>query len=107
MNASDVSFRVTPEALLAASVSISNRAMQVQAAFDQAQRTVDGTASFWQGDAAQAYRNAYGSHKQEVEEILARLREHVVDLNQIAGNYQLAEQWAVQQAETLPDQVIV
>ncbi len=107
MNASDVSFRVTPEALLTASVSISNRAMQVQAAFDRAQRTVDGTASFWQGNASQAYRSAYGSHKQEIEEILARLREHVIDLNQIAGNYQLAEQWAVQQSETLPDQVIV
>lgn len=106
MNAGDVTFHVTPEALLAASSAISTRAERLYGIFEQAQRCVDSMPAFWQGEAARAYRDAYYSHKREIEEILARLREHVIDLNEIAGNYQFAEQWVVRQTETLPEQAI-
>lgn len=107
MNTVDVTFRVTPEVLLAKSQTIQAQVAVMRQCFAQTEQLVNGMGGFWQGEAASAYRAAYTSHKEEVETILARLQEHVTDLNRIAGNYLQAEQTAGQLAETLPSDIIV
>lgn len=107
MTSADVTFRVTPEVLLAKSQTIQTQVAAMRRCFAQAEQQVNGMSGFWQGEAASAYRAAYAGHKEEIETILARLQEHVVDLNRIAGNYLQAEQTAEQLAETLPADIIV
>ena len=102
-----VSFRVTPEALDEASGRLAAKMQQMRAALDEAQRIAAGTEAFWQGEAARAHRAACEACRSRFDEPVARLGEHVGDLNRIAGNYSFAERWNAAQAEALPDDIIV
>ena len=74
---------------------------------DSTQQAVNGTAAYWQGEAGTAHRDAYNSHNEEFNTMLARLQEHVTDLNSIAGNYIAFENQIKEIEDALPSDVIV
>lgn len=107
MNASEVSFTVTPDVLLQKSQQIGTEVSKLRNLFDTVQQAVNGTGAFWQGEAGNAHREAYNSREEDFSTMLARLQEHVTDLNQIAGNYLQFENEIREMEEALPDDVIV
>ena len=107
MNASEVSFTVTPEILQQKSQQIGAEVTKLRSLFASVQQAVEGTNAFWQGEAGDAHRNAYNSREEDFSMMLARLQEHVTDLNQIAGNYIQFEKQILEMEEALPDDVMV
>lgn len=107
MQASEVSFTVTPEVLLQKSQQIGAEVSRLRGLFGTVQQAVNETSAFWQGEAGEAHRNAYNSHTEDFDTMLVRLQEHVTDLNAIAGNYISFEQQVQQLEEALPSDVIV
>lgn len=107
MNASDVSFKVTPEVLQQKSQEVAAEVNKLRGLFADVQQAVNGTASFWQGEAGTAHRDAYNSHNEDFNTMLARLQEHVTDLNSIAGNYIEFENKIKEIENVLPTDVIV
>lgn len=107
MNASQVSFTVTPEVLLQKSQQIGAEVGKLRSLFASVQQAVNATNAFWQGEAGNAHRNAYNSREEDFFIMLARLQEYVTDLNKIAGNYVQFENQVRQMEEALPENVIV
>lgn len=107
MNASDVSFKVTPEVLQQKSQEIAAQVSTLRGLFADVQQAVNGTAAYWQGEAGTAHRDAYNSHNEDFNTMLARLQEHVTDLNSIAGNYIAFEDQIKEIEDALPSDVIV
>ena len=93
---------VTPEALKAQSGAVENERKKMQAYFDDLRSLIEGSAGYWIGDAGEAHRQMYLSRIGKVEEMLARYREHVVDLQVMAGVYTEAEAQATAKADSLP-----
>lgn len=107
MNASEVSFTVTPEILQQKSRQIGAEVAKLRNLFASVQQDVNGTRAFWQGEAGEAHRNAYNGREEDFSVMLARLQEHVTDLNQIAGNYIQTEMQIQEMEDALPGDVIV
>ncbi|MCI6896758.1 MAG: WXG100 family type VII secretion target [Gemmiger formicilis] len=107
MNVSDVNFTVTPEVLQQKSQQIAAEVNKLRGLFSNVQQAVNGTAAYWQGEAGTAHRDAYNSHNEEFNTMLARLQEHVTDLNSIAGNYITFENQIKEIEDALPSDVIV
>ncbi|MBR0208931.1 MAG: WXG100 family type VII secretion target [Oscillospiraceae bacterium] len=93
---------VTPEALKAQSGAVENARKRMQSSFDDLRALIEGSSGYWVGDAGEMHRQMYMSRIGKVEEMLARYREHVVDLQIMAGVYTEAEAQATAAAEALP-----
>lgn len=93
---------VTPEQLKTQSDAVENSRRQMQGHFDDLKRLIDGSSGFWIGEGGEAHRKLYLSQAGKIEEMLARYREHVQDLQIMAGVYQEAETTAMSKAEMLP-----
>lgn len=100
-------FKVTPEELRRQSTAVSSTVTNVRNKFSNLERTIRNTTSFWKGDASDAFRSVYGDFKDEIEEIINRLSEHITDLERMAGVYDQAEVKANELLESLPSDVII
>ena len=99
--------KVEPQALRNQSTEVSNMIKVLKDAFDDIQKQVKSSTLFWNGEAAEEFRNRYLSYSDEISEIISRFTEHVGDLNTIAGTYETTESQAAQAAAVLPDEVII
>lgn len=106
-SASSAQLKVTPEELHRQSTSVSSNVNKIKRRFDGMERQVKATNSYWEGDAADGFRTVYLGFKDELDEIVARLSEHIVDLEKMAGVYEKAEAKVIEIIETLPSDVIV
>jgi len=93
---------VAPEALKAQSGAVENERKKMQACFDDLRSLIEGSSGYWIGEAGEAHRKMYLSRIGKVEGILSRYREHVVDLQVMAGVYTEAEAQAAAAGEALP-----
>lgn len=100
-------FKVTPDELRRQSTAVSSTVSSVRNKFSGLERTISSTTSFWKGDASDAFRSVYADFKDEIEEIINRLSEHVVDLEKMAGVYDQAEAKANEIIESLPSDVLI
>lgn len=99
--------KVTPQQLLEHAEKVSSDVTSINNSFDRLERIVSATGTYWNGDAAEAFRQAYVSFKDEIEEIILRITEHVADLKTMAGVYTQTEQAVQTVATSLPDEVIL
>ena len=106
-SASSAQLKVTPEELHRQSSEVSSNVNKIKRRFDLMERQVKATNSYWDGDAADGFRSVYLEFKDELDDILARLSEHIVDLEKMAGVYEKAESSVIELIETLPSDVIV
>ncbi len=93
---------VTPEQLVAQSNEVRSAAGDLQDSFERMKKLVEDTRNYWKGEAADAHREGYTKNQTSIEEILDRYREHVRDLEQMAGVYREAETAAANMADELP-----
>lgn len=98
---------VRPEILREKSREVLARLKEMKSAFETLERAVEGTQSYWLGEAGTLARAYMGNRNPEVEEMLLRLMEHVQELNHMAAVYAAAEQESEKTANALPADVIV
>lgn len=99
---------VTPETLYTAADLVAARITAAEKTFSDISRTAASTASYWLGDAGDKYRSLFQEQEPEIEEMIARFREHTKDLQAMAANYIQAENEIKTALETaLPTDVIV
>lgn len=60
---------------------------RMQSSFEILKKLMDGTTSFWTGQASDAHRDRYNSRLSRIDEMLQRYREHISDLREMAGVY--------------------
>ncbi|WP_432627717.1 WXG100 family type VII secretion target [Brotaphodocola sp.] len=97
---------VTPSALITTSGEFQNCMNQVQTLTGNMMELVNGTASYWKGDAADAYRNKFHQLQDDIEKIHKMIQEHVDDLMDMARVYQDAENKSQQISASLSGSVL-
>ena len=102
----EFTLRADPERIQSAASQLKRRIDLLRATFAEISSKVDSTANYWEGDAAETYRQAFRKEQPDFDEVLDRLDEHVVDLHNIAAVYTGAEQIAQGYAEALLTNVI-
>ena len=100
-------FKVTPDELRAQSTVVSDKVQTIRTKFGEMERTVSSSNTYWNGEAADNFRSVYAGYKDEIEEILSRLSEHIVDLEKMAGVYTEAENAVNETIGSLPSDVII
>lgn len=70
---------------------VSGAISKMEGTFGELQRIVAGTNGYWIGDAAEHHRRMFYEEKEEIAEVLKRLREHPADLKQMAAGYEKTE----------------
>lgn len=99
--------RVTPEQLINTASEFSSIGSTVANLTEQMTTTVTGLASIWQGEAATSYVNRFNGLNDDIQKLVAMIREHSTDLNEMAQAYMSSDDKNVQLAETLSSDVIV
>lgn len=98
--------KVTPEKLTQAASEFQNAGQNISSITSEMMNIVDGMKSIWQGEASTGFTNRFNALKDDIEKINAMIREHVSDLNEMAGEYQRAEEESTQQSNALASDVI-
>ena len=99
--------RVTPEQLTNTATEFSSIGNTVASLTEEMTTTVTGLASIWQGDAASAYVNKFTGLNDDIQRMIAMIREHSTDLTEMAQAYMTGENKNAQLIETLSSDVIV
>ena len=94
--------KVTPEEMQSAAAELTGYVNTMEQSFRDMKQTMTASAHYWVGQAGDAHRELYNEQVADAEEFLARCREHIRDLNTMAGVYIQAEQTATAKAEELP-----
>ena len=102
-----IKLKVTPEVLKSMSREIEKQIEDISNQFSMIESDINGTRSFWEGDASDAHKNQYESLKDDIHEAVNRLKNHPVNLLQMAGLYTETETNIEAAAQSLSEDVIV
>ena len=102
----DVHIKVSTEVLESKSETVSKSVDNMVNCFDELERIINRTSYYWIGEAGDLHRRLYQEQKDNIEEMIKRLREHPRDLIAIAQNYQTANTRAMEIASALPGDII-
>ncbi|MBR3200970.1 MAG: WXG100 family type VII secretion target [Mogibacterium sp.] len=98
--------KVETSRLKAAASEFSNTSAQIKNATNTMTQTVGQlSGSVWSGDAATAYANKFNGLQDEIQKIDKMIQEHVKDLNEMAAEYERAENEATQTASSLNSEI--
>jgi len=100
------SLKVSTEELKAQSGEVTNFIQVLQDRLESIEHNIQETMCYWEGEANEAAIVQYKARKNELNDIIHRFREHVTDLEQIAGVYEQTEQTAEKIASGLPSNII-
>lgn len=103
----DIRIKASPQVLNAGAAEVQKTTADIRSSFANIEAAVNRSRGYWQGDAAEAHRQAWQEMKEETEKILTKLHEHASDLQNIARTYQEAEEGAGVQTDSLPSDVIL
>ena len=98
--------KVTPEKLIQASTEFSSTGKTISALTQEMTTIMNGLKSIWQGDAATGYGNKFHGLQDDIEKINRIIQEHVTDLNEMAREYQNAENASVEESSRLMTDVV-
>lgn len=93
--------KVTPEKLTQAASEFANSGKNISSMTSEMMSIVDSLKSIWQGNAATEYAGRFAGLKDDIERINRMITEHVNDLNQMALEYQNAEDSSVEESAKL------
>lgn len=94
--------KVSAPQMQAAASNLNTYVGEMQNAFQSMKTIMEQSVSYWVGEAGDTHRELYQEQIGQIEEILARYREHINDLNTMAGVYHEAEASAQSVADELP-----
>lgn len=86
--------------------NVSHKIGVISSEFDNIMTTVSGSASYWQGDAAEAYRRKIITKQDKAACFLRRLEEYIDDLGSMSTVYETAEVRSKQISADLDTDVI-
>lgn len=98
--------KVTPEKLIAASGEFSTTGKNIRSITQEMLEIVNSLKSVWIGEAASGYGAKFAKLQDDMEKINRMIQEHVVDLNEIAREYQAAEDASAEQSAGLTVDVV-
>lgn len=107
LNASNTQIVVDTAELKSKADAVSKKIITLERKIENIKEKLDATVFYWEGDAADAYRQLYPEQAENVEEIFKRLKEHPVDLVNIATNYEAAENIIKEEISALPVDIIL
>lgn len=103
----DFTIRVTPETLMTASASISQKADHMKSTSSEISEMIQRTVGYWAGDAAELHRTLLKEQLPKLEAITTGFVSQADKLEQIAVNYSGASQSVKEMVEELPSDVII
>lgn len=98
--------KVAPEKLIAAAGEFSSKASTVSTLTSSMTQLAAGLSSAWEGEASAAYIGKFNSLEDDIQKMISMIREHADDLQEMARLYQEADQYGLDQAGSLPADVI-
>ena len=105
---SDAQLRVTTEELQAKANSVNSISTRMNQEYNELRNIISRTSSYWSGNGSDAHRNKFNEQEKDVDDMFSRIKEHVVDLQTMAGVYNSAEQDIVTTIQSsLPSDVII
>lgn len=93
--------KVTPEKLNQAANEFSASGKNINQMTAEMMSIVESMKSIWQGSAASEYAGRFSGLRDDIERINKIIEEHVNDLNQMALEYQNAEDQSVEESAKL------
>ncbi len=99
--------KVTPEKLIQTSGEFALAGGQIKNLTGEMLSLIKNLNGMWQGEAATAYSNKFDSLAPDMEKIYRMIQEHVQDLQEMARQYQHAENESMQQGGGLSSNIIV
>lgn len=98
--------KVTPEKLMQASAEFEASGATVNGITQEMLSIINNLRGIWQGEAATGYTNRFNGLSDDIEKINRMIAEHVSDLNEMATEYQTAENESMEQANALTMEVV-
>ena len=93
--------RVTPEKLISTSTEFGATGRTIRSLTQEMKDIVDSLKSVWMGEAASGYGTKFAELSDDIEKINRMIQEHVTDLNEMAREYQAAEDASLEQSAGL------
>lgn len=99
--------KVTPDVLVSMADDIERQIQDIQNQFSSIDADINQTRSYWEGEASDTHKSQYDSMKGDIDEAVKRLKNHPVNLLQMAGLYRENESNLESVAQSLSADVIV
>lgn len=97
---------VTPEDLIRSASEFSTDGSNVKSITQEMMSIVTSLTSSYEGDAATAFLTKFKALEEDMNQIDAKIQEHVTDLNEMAQNYQNTENTLTEQNSALQSDYI-
>ena len=92
MNSKDIKMNVLPNELDMKAQEATTAILEMEQLLANVQDTVNRTEYYWNGDAAELNRKVFLEQKEDMEEILTRLKEYPATLRKVANIYRETEE---------------
>lgn len=102
-----ISLKVTPAILKTKAAEIQTDIRAMENEYKSIQDIISRTTGYWIGVAGDKARREFDSQKEEMQNVLRRLKEHPVDLLIMAGVYEQTERNVLAQNQSLATDVII
>ncbi|MBR2100378.1 MAG: WXG100 family type VII secretion target [Eubacterium sp.] len=102
-----ISLKVTPEILVSTAGQVKGSISKTEASFRNLEAEVKSVRSFWEGDGANQFVQAFLVRSDRINTSIRRFMEDVNDLEKMAGVYVAAENSAKETIELLSSDVII
>lgn len=99
---SGVTIRVSPQEIITKSEEVSSALARMEESYNLMKAMVVGTASYWEGEAGNSFRNMFQDKQDEMETMLNRLKNHTTNLLKMAGLYEENEDKLEEENVVLP-----
>ncbi|MCR4657074.1 MAG: WXG100 family type VII secretion target [Lachnospiraceae bacterium] len=98
--------KVTPEKLIQAANEFSQTGKTISSLTSEMMSIVNSLKPIWQGEAATSYNSRFSSLQDDITRINRIIQEHVSDLNEMAREYQNAENASLEASNSLVSDVV-
>lgn len=102
-----VTLKVSTSVLKAKSQEILKQIKEIEKNWKLLYDCVDKSQNYWVGEASNQHRRSIADDKQDMEQVIKKLKEHPKDMLTMAGVYIETEKQATKIANALPKDVIV
>ena len=99
--------KVDTERLKTASAAAMAEIQGTSNVFNTIRGIVYHSHNYWEGDGQREYCQAFDSKSENISNIIRRYRDNANELMQMADNYDVTEKAAVEEAQSLPVDVII
>lgn len=103
----DIQIKVSTQELRRAADNVDGYIRTVRQSFDAINSTVQKTSMYWEGEGGSYFRSGYTSYKDDINMVINRLKDQVINLRQMAGIYEETESQTTSIGSGLPDDILM